>query len=385
MHSLATDPGVDVRAACSRCVMDSTDPELRLDVHGVCNHCHAYDATMARQVPRGAQAAEALQRLVAQVRAAGAGRPYDCVIGVSGGVDSTYLAHQVVKRFQLRPLAVHLDNGWDTELSVRNIYNLLTRLNIPLETCVLDWESFRDLQVAFLRASTPDSEIPTDHAIFSFMFQTARKHGIRYILSGGNARTESHLPRAWSQGHQDWRYIRSVHRLFGTRPLVNYPHRNWARRELDARTIRWVEPLDLMEFHKGEAARLITSELDWRPYGGKHHESIYTRFYQGCLLPMKFGFDKRRSHLSSLVCSGEMTREAALRVLQEPPYVPALQREDRTYAIKKLGLTEAEFQRIERLPPKRFEDYPSDANDGVVRAAETARAVWRTLRPSHRS
>ncbi|HEX6371501.1 MAG TPA: N-acetyl sugar amidotransferase [Longimicrobium sp.] len=343
---------------CTRCVMDTSDPEIEFDAQGVCSHCHVRDEMIAQHVLTGEAGRRKLEQVVEEVRRAGQGRPYDCVIGVSGGVDSTYLAWRV-KEMGLRPLAVHLDNGWDSELAVKNIENTVRLLGVDLHTHVLDWDEFKDLQLAFLRASTPDAEIPTDHAIVAVLYQTARKHGIRYILSGQNLRTESHLPQAWSNGHIDWRYIKGIHRKFGTRPLRSFPHLTWAQSRMYPAQNPRIDILNYMDYVKADALKVLQDELGWKYYGGKHYESIYTRFYQGYILPRKFGFDKRRMHFSSLVCAGEMDREQALEELKTEPYPPELQREDREFVAKKFGLTDAEFQEIMDLPPKRFWDYPS--------------------------
>lgn len=356
---------------CTRCIMDTTDPDIVFDANGVCHHCHAYDAAVRARVKTPAERDE----LVAEIKRAGHGKPYDCIIGVSGGVDSTYVAYASRKLLGLRPLAVHLDNGWDSELAVKNIQHVLEKLGIELYTEVLDWDEFRDLQLAFLRASTPDSEIPTDHAIVSVLYQQARRHGIRYILSGCNVRTESHLPPAWSRGHSDWRYIRALQDQFGTRPLRTFPHRNMLDLVWDARTVHWIDILNYLAYRKDEALRVLQDELGWQYYGGKHYESIYTRFYQGYILPRKFGFDKRRMHLSSLICSGEITRDEALAEMTKPPYPEDLQASDREYVVKKLGITEAELEQIMRAPPKRFEDYPSYENSRLVMIARRVRAA----------
>jgi N-acetyl sugar amidotransferase len=358
--------------------MDTTDPEIRFDALGVCQHCTAYDEGVRRHVPTGAEARRQLDALVARIKRDGAGKSYDCVIGVSGGVDSTFVAHQV-KALGLRPLAVHLDNGWDSELAVSNIHEALTRLKIDLHTHVIDWEEFKDLQLAFLRASTPDSEIPSDHAIFALMHHTADRIGVKHIISGLNRRTESHLPRAWSQGHNDWRYIRAVHRQFGRRRLKTFPHMSlwnllrWRRRH------EWTDILNYVDYVKRDAVALLERELGWRNYGGKHYESIYTRFYQGYILPKKFGFDKRKTHLSSLICAGEITREEALRQLAGEPYPVALQAEDRAYVIEKFGLTPSEFDALMRQPPRSFEDFPS--YEKLYRSApyRAARSLYRRL------
>lgn len=344
---------------CSRCVMDTTDPEIVFDERGICNHCRAYDANAARFAFSPEERQQRFDALVARMRQEGKGKDYDCVIGLSGGVDSSYVAHLLV-RHGVRPLAVHLDNGWNSELAVKNIENLVTKLGIDLITHVVDWEEFRDLQLAFLRASTPDSEIPSDHAIVALLCRTAVKHRIRFMVTGRNYQTESHLPRRWSSGHLDWKYIRELNRRFGGRPLRTFPHVSVLQLSLWLATgrLEWVDLLNLVDYDKERAIREMEEALGWKYYGGKHYESIYTRFYQGYILPRKFGFDKRKTHLSSLICSGKMSREEALEELKKPPYPEELQREDREYATKKFGLTEQEFEGIMQAPPKDYRDYP---------------------------
>jgi N-acetyl sugar amidotransferase len=338
--------------------MDTSDPNIVFDERGVCNHCHEHDRLVNQKVLAGEAGRRYLEKLVPEIQRAGRRKPYDCIIGVSGGVDSTYVAYKV-KQLGLRPLAVHMDNGWDSELAVKNIEEILKRLHIDLYTEVLNWEEFKDLQVAFLKASTPDSEIPTDHAIAAVLGNMADKLKVKYIISGANVRTETHVPSAWSQGHFDWRYIRSVHKLFGRLELRTFPHVGFFTYYRRLLTHRRVDVLNYLDFNKAEAMKVLQEELGWRYYGGKHYESIYTRFYQGFILPVKFGYDKRRSHLSSLICSGELTREAALEELNKPTYQPSLQEEDREYVVKKLGLTDDEFEAILTAPRKTMRDYPS--------------------------
>jgi N-acetyl sugar amidotransferase len=367
---------------CTRCLMDTSDPEIQFDEHGVCNHCHDYDRLVQQRVLTGEAGLRYLEKLVEQIQREGQGKPYDCVMGVSGGVDSTYVAYVAKTRLGLRPLAVHMDNGWDSELAVKNIEETLKRLGIDLYTSVLNWEEFKDLQLAFLKASTPDSEIPSDHAIWAVIGDMAEKLKVRYILSGFNVRTETHLPRAWSQGHFDWKYMRAVHRQFGEARLRTFPHQDlftYYRRLL---TLRRVDILNYLDYNKQEAMQLLERDLGWKYYGGKHHESIYTRFYQGYILPTKFGYDKRRSHFSSQICSGEITREAALVELQKPAYAPSLQEEDREYVAKKLGVSDSEFDAIMKLPRKRFSDYPSY---GRVIEGPLFKGIYNSMRNAYRS
>jgi N-acetyl sugar amidotransferase len=344
---------------CTTCVMDTSDPDIRFDDAGRCNHCRRFEKEAAVRRAQGAPA-DVLERRAAAIRKANASREYDCVIGVSGGVDSTYVA-LLTNRLGLRALAVHFDNGWNSNLAVSNIHKTLEVLGIDLHTEVLDWEQFRDLQLAFLRSSTPDSEIPTDHAIAAVLTRMAARNGVRHILGGSNFATESIMPGAWSQGIRDWKYIRGIHRRFGTRPLQSFPHLSLSAALFYeyGKRIRFEYPLNDIDYKKSTAIDELASELGWEPYPGKHFESTYTRFFQAYILPRKFGFDKRRGHLSTLICNGEISREEALEELERPAYPDELLEEDRTFVIKKLGITSSEFDEIMAAAPRRFEDYPS--------------------------
>jgi N-acetyl sugar amidotransferase len=348
-----------VAQRCTRCILDTkADPRIRFDAEGICNHCRRYESLREARIATGERGRVLREQLVERMRREGKGREYDCIIGVSGGVDSTYVA-SLVKSYGLRPLAVHLDNGWNSELAVANIERVLRRLNIDLHTHVIDWEEFRDLQVSFLRASTPDGEIPSDHAIFALLWRTAAKFGVRTIVSGMNYHTEAYDIPDWSYGHSDWTYVKDVHRRFGRVPLRTYPHFSlpyllWLN---GVRRIRTVSILNYIEYDKRTVMRHLEQELGWTNYGGKHHESIYTRFYQGYVLPRKFGIDKRQGHLSDLINSGQMDREAALAEMAQPPYDPALQEQDREYVIRKLELSAREFDEIMVAPPRSFRDF----------------------------
>lgn len=355
---------------CTRCIMDTTDPDITFDEAGVCNHCAHYDEMAGRLMRTGEAGERELADLVRRIREEGAGKRYDCVVGVSGGVDSTYVAYQA-KRLGLRPLAVHVDNGWNSELAVQNIEHVLKKLEIDLYTEVLDWEEFRDLQLSFLRASVPDAEIPTDHAIGAVVYRIAAQNGIRYILSGSNVATEGILPSAWTYGISDWKYIRSIQKIFGTRKLKRFPHYSLPRwmGYVGVNRLTSVRILDYLPYNKKEVIGVLERDLGWRYYGGKHYESIYTRFFQGYILPRKFGYDKRKAHLSTLICAGQITREAALGEIEKPPYPEELQRQDLEYSLKKFEISGDEFERIMNLPPRTHEDYPTnEALLGRIRA-----------------
>ena len=302
-----------------------------------------------------------LRSMVTAIKASGAGKPYDCLIGVSGGTDSTYVAY-LAKQLGLRPLAVHLDNGWDSELAVKNIENILTRLKIDLDTHVLDWNEFRDFQISFLRSSTPDAELPTDHAIMAFFNKTAKRYGIKYILNGRNLTTEGILPWSWTYSTLDWKYLKSVNKIFSGKPLKHFPHLNIANIIYDSLIyrIKNISILNYINYDKNAAMKILADELGWRDYGGKHYESIYTRFFQAYILPKKFNMDKRKAHYSVLVMTGQISRNKALELLQEPTFDPVKLIEDKNYVIKKLELSPEGFEEIMRLPVKTYSDYPNN-------------------------
>lgn len=338
--------------------MDTSDPDIVFDKAGVCNHCRRYDEQLRRRVAPINERAGRLKTLVDTIKACGRGRDYDCVIGVSGGVDSTYVAY-LTKQLGLRPLAVHFDNGWNSEIAVANIEKTLERLGIDLSTFVVDWEEFKDLQLSFLKASTPDGEVPTDHAIVALLYQTAARYGLKHILLGTNVASEAIMPIKWGYGYSDYRYIKSVQKQFGSKKLRTYPHYSLPKlfEYMVLRKIQIVPILDFVDYQKVEAMKQIESDLGWTYYGGKHYESIYTRFYQGYILPTKFGIDKRRAHNANLVLSGQISREDALQGLLAPPIPKEVMNEDLEYVCKKFGLNREEFNAIISLPPRTFSDY----------------------------
>lgn len=345
---------------CINCVMNTlVDENLTFDSDGLCNHCIRYKNILGIRTAAGGHDKAALDGLVAKIKKSGIGKNYDCLIGVSGGVDSTYVAY-LTRQLGLRPLAVHLDNGWNSEASVKNIENILRKLEIDLVTIVLDWEEFRDLQIAFLKSSTPDGEIPTDHAIFAVLWKEAVRNKIKYIISGMNFATESMSVPNWAYGHSDYRYIRDVYKRFGRiKGLRNYPHFTpfYLFYANFIRGVRTVSVLNYIDYKKESAKQVITEKLNWKDYGGKHHESIYTRFFQGYILPRKFKIDKRFAHLSDLINAGQLTKNEAYACLKTPPYPVELQQEDYSYVIKKLGLSISEFEQIMSFPTKTFSDY----------------------------
>jgi N-acetyl sugar amidotransferase len=366
----------DARSAgyriCGRCIMDVSDPEITFDDQGHCSHCLRAEEQIRNKMPAYTEGEYRLDRVASRVKHAGRGRSYDCIVGVSGGVDSTYAAY-TVRKLGLRPLAVHFDNGWNSELAVQNIEQTLQRLEIPLYTHVVDWEEFRDLQLAFLRASVPDAELPTDHAIGALLHQTAARFGVRHIISGTNVSTESILPLSWTYYVSDWKYIKGIHKRFGSRPLRTYPSSSLVRYiwRILGRRIRTISLLNSIQYDRASAVDVLERELGWRNYGAKHHESIYTRFFQSYILPRKFNIDKRRAHYSSLIMSGQMTREEALVAMELPIANPRLLAEDRAYVVKKLNISDDDFESIMQAPVRSYRDYDNDS-----RRYAQMRSLW---------
>jgi len=345
--------------------MDTSDPEIVFDENGCCNHCsRALKLLDTPPISLSAEEKEkSLKALVDKIKVKGKNKKYDCIIGVSGGVDSTYAAY-LVKKNGLNPLAVHLDNGWNSRIAVTNIEKTLKKLDIDLYTHVIDWEEFKDLQLSFLKASTPDSEVPSDHAIQALLYETAARYKVQYILAGTNITSESILPKAWSQGHSDWKYIKSVQKKFGTARLKTFPHYGILRlfRNIVVRKIKYISILNYVNYAKEDAKKFLMDELGWEDYGGKHYESVYTHFYQSFILPKKFGFDKRRAHLSSLIMAGQLTREEALEEMKKPAISDEMARSEEEYVINKFNLTRESYDNIMNAPTKSFHDYPSYFN-----------------------
>jgi N-acetyl sugar amidotransferase len=371
---------------CTRTIMDTTDPEIWFDERGVSNHALQYDAVIAPVVERaqsGARSGE-LAEFVERIKEAGEGKPYDCIIGISGGVDSSYLVLQAV-RLGLRPLCVHFDSGWNSELAVDNIHNIVTKLGLDLYTHVVDWREMKDLQLSFFKASVANCDIPTDHAFGWVAYQQAAKYGIKYILSGHNYVSESVLPQSWGYNAGDATHLKAIQKRFGTVKLKTYPIMGLFKRNIwypYVRRINSAPLLNYMPYHYRDVKDEITRELGWRDYGGKHYESVFTRYFQGYYLPMKFGYDKRLAHLSSLILSKEITRDEALDEMESSNYPDALRIQDHEFIAKKLGVTVDELERIFARPPVDYTAYPNGKKfwDGVFRFTSRVGGVLRKLR-----
>jgi len=346
---------------CTRCVMDTSDIGIEFDSAGICSCCKNYELLMANKAPLSISRDKELADKIALIKKEGQGKDYDCIIGVSGGVDSTYVAY-LCKQLGLRPLAVHLDNGWNTELAVSNIEKCMKGLGVDLYTHVLDWDSFKDMQLAFLRAATPDSEFPTDHAIISLMNQKALEVGVRFVITGVNLATEGIVGTPMGASCFDWKYISHIHKTFGTIKIAkNFPKMSLIK-HFYCRYIKKIETmyiLNYVDFNKQNAVELMKEKLNWQPYTGKHHESIYTRFFQSYILPRRHGFDKRTMHLSTLIMSGQMERDTALRELESKICPDDIVRQDKEYIAKKLGISQTDLENILDLRPRQNSEFPS--------------------------
>lgn len=344
---------------CTNCVLDSTDDAaISFDEKGVCQYCREYWNSEDLFVHTGAEGRQRLAKLVDQIKKVGQGNKYDCLLGLSGGVDSSFLALKV-SELGLRPLAVHFDNGWNSELAVKNIENIVKKLSLDLHTLVVDWEEFRNLQLAFLKASVVDIEMVSDHAIIATLYKLAIQHNIKFIMSGTNYATEAILPRHWIHPKADYIHIQALQKQWVGTPLRTYPLLDVRTRVLaELKRIQSVSILNLMDYNKELAKEELSRKLGWRDYGGKHYESVFTRFYQGYILPRKFKIDKRKAHLSTLICSGQLTRDQALGELAKPMYEESLYRADYDFVLKKLGLASDEFEKIMKQPVKAHNDYP---------------------------
>ena len=331
---------------CTKTVMDNiADPNITFDENGVCNYYYEYFDKEKEHVFTGNEGKKQFNNAIELLKQNGKGKKYDCILGVSGGVDSTYLAY-IAKQQNLRVLCVHFDNGWNSELAVKNIENIITKLGFELETYVINWNEFRDIQLAYFNANVIDIEAITDHAISGTIYKIAAKNKIKYILSGNNYVTESLLPKHWIFSKGDHVNIKDIHKKFGKIPLKTFPFFDLKAKHYyqKVKKIQTVDLLNYIPYIKHEIKQTIIEKLDWKDYGGKHYESVFTRFYQGYILPNKFGVDKRKAHLSNLICSGQITKKEALEELSQPMYDKEQCEQDKEFVLKKLGFSKQEFE-----------------------------------------
>ncbi len=350
---------------CAHCVLDTSEPKITFNEKGICCFCDDYFeiAKQKKHQYSSTEKSKILEKYITQIKKDGEGKEYDCIIGVSGGVDSSYVAY-IAKQQGLRPLAVHLDNGWDAELAVKNIEKICTKISIDLYTHVINWEEFKDLQLSFLKASVANAEAPTDHAIFATLYHLARKYKLKWIIDGVNHATEYIRADGEAAGYtySDLKQIKGIHKKYGKVPLKTYPSMSYYQK-LYYKYILGIKQfsiLDYVDYNKEAALKLLSEQLGWRSYGAKHHESLFTKWHQVVYLPQKFGYDKRKLHLSDLILSGQMSREQAVEILSKPPIPPNEQVELEEYVQKKMGLSLIEYNDLLNRPPKSFKEYPND-------------------------
>lgn len=346
---------------CVRCVMDSSDPLIAFDDQGVCSHCRAFEKDiLPHWSPGSPQAHEQLARLVDTIKCTQKDREYDAIIGISGGVDSSYLAYWAAREAGLRLLAVHVDGGWNSDLAVQNIEKTVRHLGIELYTHVVDWEAMRDVQLAFFKAGVANQDTPQDHAFFSVLYGFAVKNNIKYVLNGTNYATESTLPVAWGHDPMDADQVRDICRRFGAPAFDRFPLVSFFQYRYYypfVKKLKVVRPLNYLNYSKAFAIELLERELGWKYYGGKHFESRFTKFFQGYWLFEKFGYDKRKAHLSSMILAGEITRDQALEALTVPPYDSETVEADLQYVAKKLGISAGDFKSLMAEPNASFRDF----------------------------
>jgi N-acetyl sugar amidotransferase len=345
--------------------MDESDPGISFDAHGRCHHCGNFHENILPNWHTDKKGEEELGLIVDRIKREGRGRDHDCLIGISGGLDSSYLTYVAKEKLGLRPMIFHVDAGWNNRLAVSNIERLVEGLKLDLYTEVIDWEEMRDLQLAFLKSQVADQDIPQDLAFFSALYNYAEKNGHRYILTGGNYSTECvREPLEWGGYYAtDMRFVRDVHRRFGERPLSQFPTADIFKYKIYYRYFRGVKMLKILNnvpYVKADAEALLRGALGWEPFQHKHHESRFTRFYEDYWLPRKFGFEKRRAHFSSLILTGQMTREDALRRIVRPELDEETSRQEFAYVAKKLGLEVQELQALFDAPNRTFWDYDNN-------------------------
>jgi N-acetyl sugar amidotransferase len=370
---------------CTRCVMDTSDPDIVFDALGRCNHCADFEKLVGTTWFPNLEGSRRLEKMIERVKSEGAGQQFDCVLGLSGGIDSSYLA---LKAFEwgLRPLVVHVDGGWNSELAVQNIERIVKYCGYELHTHVVNWEDMRVLQLAYLRAAVSNQDVPQDHAFFAGLYHFAVENGTKFVLNGGNVATEGIFPSSWHGSAMDSRNLLAIHKKYGDQPLVDFQTIGFFRYYFYYPIVRRMtplRPLNLMPYSK-EAAIAELETIGWRAYPRKHGESQFTKFFQNHYLPVKFGYDKRRPHLSSLICSGQLSRESALLLLDEPLYEHEELRRDIRYLCRKLRITEDEFDELMERPTHHYTHFDNwDRLYGLMKGSQ--KLLSKTLRRSFKA
>ena len=341
--------------------MDTTDLKIQFNDLGICDHCSTFKNITLPNWDIGACAQSQLSALIDTIKREGDGKDFDCIIGMSGGIDSSYLTYIAKEKMGLRPLVFHVDAGWNTQIAVNNIERLIDGLGLDLFTEVIDWQEMRDLQLAFFKSGVPHIDTPQDHAFFATMYKFAAQHNVKYILTGANLSTECiRNPVEWMYFQTDSRQLKDIHRQFGSRPLKTFPitsvlwHKIWLPY---FKGIKVVRPLNMVPYVKEEAKQLLVDRFGWQPYPQKHFESRFTQFYESYWLPKRFGYDVRRVQYSSLIVTGQMTRDEAIELLKKPSYDEATILQEIEFVANKLGITSDELNSFMELPRRTYKDY----------------------------
>ena len=351
---------------CTNCVMDTSDSKIVFDEKGVCDHCNTYYKDIEPVWNYGKGREKELSSMADKIKASGKSKDFDCILGMSGGIDSSYLLYLAKEKLGLSPLVFHVDAGWNTQLAVNNIERLVDKLNLDLFTEVINWEEMKDLQLAYFKSGVPHIDVPQDHAFFATMYHFASKYKVNYILTGGNYSTECvRNPIEWMYYQSDSVQLKDIHKKFGQIPLADYLVTNilWHKVYLPyVKKIKVLRPLDYMQYNKQEAMDLLQNEFGWQPYPQKHFESRFTRFYESYWLPERFGYDTRRVQYSSLILTGQMSREEALNQLKLPAYDSEEIKHEFEFVANKLGISKEELQTYFNMPKKTHLDYKSQEN-----------------------
>lgn len=350
---------------CTNCIMDTSDPQITFDEKGECDFCTSFRTNIAPVWHPGEKSKEELFRIAENIKEHTKGKKYNCIIGVSGGVDSSYLTYVATEIMGLNPLLFSVDSGWNLNVAVENIEKIVKTLNLDLYTEVVNWQEMRDLQIAFLKSQVPYQDTPQDHVIFAGLYNYAAKNGIKYVLTGGNYSTECVKPPFEWTYVNDITFIKDIHKKFGTVPLKTFPMCGMLKNRLYYRGIRGmkvIKPLDYVSYEQESALKLLERKFGYQRYRNKHYENIFTRWYEGYYLPKKFGYDKRRCYFSSLILTNQMTRSDAMKEIAKNPYDEKQAREDTEYIAKKLGLTVQALDNIVAGENKTYRDYKNRAN-----------------------
>jgi len=346
---------------CSNCVMDTSDSEIVFDDNGVCDHCLGFETNVKPNWFPNEIGKQKVEEMIEAIKSSGKGKQFDCILGLSGGLDSSYLLHLIVTEFGLRPLVFHVDGGWNSNLAVNNIQVLIDKLGLDLYTEVINWEEMKDFQLSFFKSGVPHLDVPQDMAFIATLYHFCNKHGIKYILNGGNISTECvRNPLEWIYYGSDMAQIKDIRRQFGTIKMKDYPFSNVLYHKIYLRYVRGlqvVKPLNLLPYTKKLAIDTLSSEYGWTAYPQKHFESRFTRFYEGYWLPTRFGYDTRRVQLASLILTGQMTREEALAELEKPSYNPETIDDDFKFIATKLDISVDELRHYHTMPKKTYKDY----------------------------